>query len=1406
LTDLAATLARQDSRYQVRAAIIAATPAQLAERIEHLYAKINAGENQLFEIKKGIFLSAAKAQGRITLLFPGQASPVRLDGDIYARRFTQVEALYKRAKLPTQDDLNSTDVAQPAIITAELAGLQILASLGVRGQLAIGHSVGEFAALHWAGAMDEATLLDIVRVRGRAMAEVTGLAGAMLSLAVAGDKAETLCAKQEGINIACFNGPNQTVISGEFEAVERLRQRTQAQGIKSSPLPVSHGFHSHLMKPAAKVLEAHLAPATLQPIQRRVISTITGAELATDADLRLLLKEQMTHPVRFSQALKAAVPETDLFIETGPGQVLTALVHQMTDVPIVTLDAAGPSLQGLLTAIGAAYVMGANVKRDALFAGRFTRPFSLEWQPKFFVNPCELAPQSNETLSPVDEIHPVETSEVFKTSEVLETKEVETSEVLKTSEVLEDVVETKEIDVGRCLRCIVAKRVDLPMSAIQNNQHLLSDLHLNSITVGQIVTEIGRQFGLKAPPDPTAYAEATIEQIAQAIEERIAMGETESTPALPAGIDAWVRPFTVEQVERPLRGKPLAPKGHGGWHIFGPPPAGLEQALNAWGGGGVVLCLPVEVNVMLEAAKTVLNNTSEHCYFVLVQHGMSAAAFARTLHREQPDITTCVITLPLDDNAVERILAEVQIAEDYHEICYDIVRRELVLKPLTEYKAEQHVLTADDILLVTGGGKGITAECAAALARDSGVRLILLGRASPEKDAELSENLARFQSMGINFKYFQTDVTDAEAVKATVAEAGAVTAILHGAGANQPTTLRDLDETAFQRTLAPKVDGLRHLLAAIDPKQLRLLISFGSIIATTGMPGEADYAVANEWLASMTADIHKEHPNCRCLTLEWTVWSDVGMGKRLGSDEILAQQGITPIPPDVGVAVLRQAVMASDWPTTVVVTGRMPDVPTLRLERPDMPFLRFLEQPRVYYPNIELVVESEISLTSDPYLNDHVYEGQRLFPAVMGLEAMAQVASTVLGVEEVPVFEEVEFSRPVVVEEAETLQIATLVQGEGIVDVALRCAQTGFKVDHFRARCRFGNPPTDSIQMHDIKEEYINIVPELDLYGNLLFQEGRFKRLHAYRHIEATQCVGEIVGDDSMPWFGRYLSPTLMLGDAGSRDASIHAIQVCTPHAQLLPVGIDRLNFVNVHTQGPWTVFAKERWRKDDLFCYDLTVWTQDGQLREKWEGLHLRKVSAIRWQEGWLEPLLAPYIERRVQELIQNVSLRVIIHREATERESRSDNAIKMLLGMETVRRPDGKPEVPNSDMNVSAAHVGDLSLAVAGPMTVACDLEPVVVREDQVWHDLLGNYRDFVDVISQETKEDSNRAATRVWTVRECLKKAGALSDTPLTLKSIEKDGWILLGAGNMTIATSVVSVKTSNAPLAIAILVGN
>ena len=1428
LTDLAARLAQQNGFFPIRAALIAATPEQLADKLELLWKKVTNGEQQLFDPPAGIFLATGDQIPRITLLFPGQAAPVRLTGGIWARRFPQIAALYQQAVLAAPDnDLNSTAVAQPAIITATVAGLQILANLGITGQLAIGHSLGELAALYWAKAMNEATLLTTVQVRGQVMTDVAAPAGAMLSLAVDEASAQVFCTKVTGVKIAGLNSPTQTVVSGEKTAIIQLQQQAQSQGIIATLLPVAHGFHSPLMQSAAAELASYLAAVTLQPLQRRVISTITGEELESQVDWKQLLIEQMSQPVRFTTALQQAVLETDLFIEVGPGQILTNLVRPTTTVPVIPLDIAGTSFQCLLTALGAAYVLGAPLNRAALFADRLVRPFSLDWQPRFFVNPCELAPLPDTAIA---------TATVAPVTEVAEpqptTASAETVEISQT-----------QLSVLERLRQAVAKRAELPPAAVHNYSRLLADLHLNSITVGQIVAEVGRQLGLAAPADPTAYANATVEQIAQALEERLANGEANAKPAaiLPAGVDAWIRAFLVTYLERSRRGNPLQPQGRGGWQVFGdvnhPLKVPLEQQLNHWGGSGVALCLPTEVNetqveMMLAAAQAVLEPTAKRRYFILVQTGNSAAALARTLHREQPNLITIVITLPLLETtalsaksaaisvqqALEHILAEVHIAKGYHEVRYDPeeirYERWLQLLPTPEL-APALPLTAEDVLLVSGGGKGITAECAAALARETGVKLVLLGRANPNQDQELAENLARFQTMGLSFKYCQTDVTNEPAVKATIAEIvpewGAITALLHGAGTNQPTLLRHLDAAAFQRTLAPKVGGLRHLLNAIDPQQLRLLISFGSFIAPAGMPGEADYAVANEWLAALTAAHQQAYPHCRCLTLEWTVWSEVGMGKRLGSDETLAQQGITPISPEIGLTILRQAILAQNWPTTVIVSGRMPEVPTLRLEQPDLPFWRFLEHPRVYYPGIELVVEAELSPVSDPYLNDHIFKEQRIFPAVIGLEAMAQVAATVLGVKQITGFEQIEFTRPVVVtaNQAEIVQIAALIREPGKVDVVLRCAQTSFKVNHFQARCLVSDSisPAAAITTK-FNEQTIPLEPELELYGELLFQTGRFKRIRNYQHLEATQCISEIAAADASAWFGRYLPPNLLLGDPGSRDAAIHAIQACIPHAQLLPIAVERLTFVDIDLPGPWILSAQERWRQGDRFCYDFVLQTQAGQIREIWEGLELHKVSPIAWQTGWPEALLAPYVERRLQELIPATLLRVALHREnSTDRSLRSEQAFQKVLGspLEIVKRPDGKPEIPHSDWKISAAHAGDVTLAVAGMTTVACDLESVVERDQQTWHDLLGNHYDLIQVINQDINETSEKAATRVWTARECLKKAGALLETPLTIKESAQDGWILFAAGEMTIASAITTLKSHDTPLALAVLVG-
>src|SRR5262249_17761152 len=146
---------------------------------------------------------------------------------------------------------------------------------------------------------------------------------------------------------------------------------------------------------------------------------------------------------------------------------------------------------------------------------------------------------------------------------------------------------------------------------------------------------------------------------------------------------------------------------------------------------------------------------------------------------------------------------------------------------------EELAFRPDDVLLVTGGGKGIAAECALALARPSRLRLVVLGRSDPATDPELAANLDRMRSAGSPVCYLRTDVADAEAVQAAVREAqrevGPITAVLHGAGCNVPQPLRSLDTAACLHTLAPKVWGARHVLAAIDPNRLRLFVTFGSL-------------------------------------------------------------------------------------------------------------------------------------------------------------------------------------------------------------------------------------------------------------------------------------------------------------------------------------------------------------------------------------------------------------------------------------------------------------------------------------------------------------------------------------------------------------------------------------------------
>ena len=1475
LTDLAAQLAQTLMGNRLRVAIVATNPMVLHQRLETLKSWLAKDVKDRLDIQEGIFLGSGPVAPRIGFLFPGQGVPANLSGGAFCRRFETVQALYQQANLPIDGDGVATAVAQPAIVTASMAGLRLLNALELKATVAIGLSLGELNALHWAGTYDEATLLRIATARGQAMTALGSSTGAMASLRADQQAVERLIGG-DPVTIAGINSPRHTVIAGEAGAIATVVARAEIQGIEAIQLPVSHAFHSPLVAAAAQPLAQYLLQETFQPVQRRVISTVTGKALTAETDLRSLLRDQVTQPVRFLEAIAIANPAVDLWIEVGPGHVLSSLVRANTNATAIPLDAGGPSLQGLLKATGAAYTLGSPINPQKLFINRFARPFDLNKPLKFFANPCEQAPQQEDGERKIENGGQKKEAEGWKREEdegwKLEEKEINSKFKTQNSKLIASPASSApsaspaSTDPLDLVRQLVSARAELPVAAIDDNSRLLSDLHLNSITVGQLVAEAARALNLTPPASPTHYADASVTEVAQALEEIAQTGGADThreATRSPAGADTWIRPFTISWVERPLR-QPKTATGTGSWQVIAPPDLPLAAAIQALldqqgMGNGVLLCLPPNpderhLSLLLESSRTVLAEPSIE-RFVLVQSGGGAAAFARTLYLEQPNLTVCVVDVPMDvPQASQWVLAEAQAAVGYTEACYDTAgrRQQPILKFLPWFDSNRSrqtkpesahadrsnslLLTAEDVLLVTGGGKGITAECAFSLARETGSRLVLLGRSQPEQTPELAANLDRMTAAGVRLRYLAADVTDAAAVRAAIepatADFGPITAILHGAGINPPRLLSVLDEATFRQTLAAKVQGLQNILAAVNPERLRLLVSFGSIIARTGLPGEAHYGLANEWLTRLTGRFQQAHPCCRCLSVEWSVWSGVGMGARLGSVEALEQQGITPIPPDAGIEILHRLLAQPLPATAIVVTGRFGEPPTIDLDLPELPFLRFLEQPKVHYPGVELVMEAELSLGSDPYLNDHRFQGERVFPAVLGLEAMVQVVQALTGSNQLPRFEDVKFNRPIVVpaDAPTTLRIAALAQPSGQIEVVLRSEDTAFQVDCFRAICWMNHETTlERLAIDDLRltiddsaddpandsgsavmgyQTCLPLDPKRDLYGDILFHQGRFQRLSNYRHLRAKECRAEIAPDRGSRWFSAYLPGDLVLGDPGARDAAIHALQACIPQATILPIGVEKLTIRSAHPSGPRFVQARERAHIGNRFIYDLAVTDADGLVLERWDGLELQAVDRRQTEQPWAALLLGPYLERRIEALIPTVELDVVLEQDAmVERRLRCDRALKKALNAPVAihRRPDGKPEVADGCRALSAAHADDLTLAVAGSGPLGCDLEPVAARSPQLWRDLLGAERfALAAAIAKTPGETDNSAATRVWAASECLKKAGALETAPLVLDAATDDSWVMLTSGSMQIATVAVAVKAREQPLVLAVLV--
>ncbi|MBP7275146.1 MAG: ACP S-malonyltransferase [Kiritimatiellae bacterium] len=279
-------------------------------------------------------------------LFPGQGAQAPGMGRDLAESSPEAAALFDRANEVLgmdlrriifegpAEELTRSDRAQPAIflVSAALADALRARRPALAWAAAAGHSLGEWTALYAAGVIGFDDALRVLRDRGRFMQEAcTHNPGAMLAV-IGLDSAglDELFAKS-GAEIANFNAPDQTVLSGTVEAIAEAERLAGEMGAKRAiRLQVAGAFHSTLMKPAAEQLRKALEGVAFHPPKFPVYSNVTGRPHGGPDDIRKAMVAQVTHSVRWVETVTAMrAAGVGRFVECGPGKVLSGLVKRI---------------------------------------------------------------------------------------------------------------------------------------------------------------------------------------------------------------------------------------------------------------------------------------------------------------------------------------------------------------------------------------------------------------------------------------------------------------------------------------------------------------------------------------------------------------------------------------------------------------------------------------------------------------------------------------------------------------------------------------------------------------------------------------------------------------------------------------------------------------------------------------------------------------------------------------------------------------------------------------------------------------------------------------------------------------------------------------------------------------------
>jgi acyl transferase domain-containing protein/NAD(P)-dependent dehydrogenase (short-subunit alcohol dehydrogenase family)/acyl carrier protein len=348
---------------------------------------------------------------------------------------------------------------------------------------------------------------------------------------------------------------------------------------------------------------------------------------------------------------------------------------------------------------------------------------------------------------------------------------------------------------------------------------------------------------------------------------------------------------------------------------------------------------------------------------------------------------------------------------------------ELVDVPAVLPAGDPVLLTPGDVVVVSGGARGVTAEALMPLVRATRPKLVLLGRSTPadaepewlrplKVEAEIKQaiiahrdtpatprvigdeckrilasrdvrrNIDRFRTAGATVEYIQVDVQDFAALGTALADArqkfGPIAAIVHGAGILSDRKIEDLTEEQFQSVYATKVHGLQNLLTHSEDDPLRAIVLFSSSTGRFGRAGQIAYAAANEVLNKTAQRLNRLRPHCRTVAMNWGPWAGGMVTPALA--KVFASEGIGLIPFTEGGETLFRELASSDRPAEVVVIARSAQAATTQPKTQTNP------------SELQTVFERTVTLETHSVIKSHVIGNKGVVPFVLHLEWMAHAA------------------------------------------------------------------------------------------------------------------------------------------------------------------------------------------------------------------------------------------------------------------------------------------------------------------------------------------------------------------------------------------------------------------------------